>query len=179
MGLFQRISARRGNTVNLSTTFYRGGVPTDPYAIRKVDIYKTEVLPSNLVAEFILPSPCSDTGYPSPVEQLTETIPAGDCGTEAQDGAPIAGKYRLLWDVPVDAHAPDIYFDVWSYIPVNPCELVEFSGSTHCDNNCYDDLDSPDVAGLERRHRRRSSKSACRSRARLPLLRLLVSHCHG
>jgi len=151
MAVYPRISARRNNVVELDVTFFRGGVPTDPYAIRSVSIYKTQVLPHNLVAQFILLSPC-DGSYPSPVEKATGDIPAGDCGTEAQEGALIPGKFVLNWEVPSDAQAPDVYFDVWSYYPTNPCLLAEFEGDTDCVLEdgvyCHQNLDSEDLAGL-------------------------------
>ena len=151
MAVYSRISARRNNIVELEVTFTRGGVPTDPYAIRKVEIYKTQVLPHNLVAQFILPHPCDDT-YPSPVTQVTEDIPAGECGTEPQIGAPVPGKYKLLWEVPSDVQAPDVYFDVWTYLPINPCELPEFAGDTDCveidGELCHQNLDSEELEDL-------------------------------
>lgn len=154
MATFPRIAARRGNFVDLVTSFKRGGVLTDPYAIRKVEIYKTQVIPSNLVATFLTDSPCeSDSTYPSPIEQLTADIPAGDCGTDPQVGAPIAGRFTLLWDIPDDAIVPDVYFDVWTWYPTNPCLLPDFSASTECAIGtdgvlCHSDLDSTDLSGL-------------------------------
>lgn len=142
MSIYPRISARRGNEVRLDLTFYRGGVPTDPYAIREVKIYKTRVLDSNLVAQILVVDP-EDTNYPSPVSAVEDS------------GTIVTGKYELLWDVPSDAHAPDVYFDVWRYIPTNPCSLGEFADSTACtigDDNTgstyYIDLDSDEISGL-------------------------------
>jgi hypothetical protein len=145
--VFSRISARRGNPVLLCNTFYNGGVPTDPYAITKVEIYKNQVLPSNLVATFVFESPC-DPNYPSPGFKDTEDLPPGECGTEGQIGAPIDGKFCLLWDVPCDAGAPDVYLDVWYFLPSNPCLKDEFQGSTCCfettDGQICPDLDCDD-----------------------------------
>lgn len=137
--VFDRISARRGNTVRLNMSFYRNGVLTDPYAIRKVEIYKNKINAANKVAEFLVGSPCEETAaYPSPVDYLTETVPAGNCGTEEVEGSPIAGRYYLDWDIPDDAESPCVYFDVWTYLPVNPCTLDDFEGSTYCDGDCPD-----------------------------------------
>lgn len=144
---FPRISARRGNPVLLCNTFVRGGVPTDPYAITMVEIYRNQVLPSNLVQRFIFPNPCDDN-YPAPAFKATEDIPAGQCGTGPQEGAEIDGKYCLLWDIPCDAVVPDVYIDVWYFLPTNPCEKAEFDGSTCCvettDGCVYPDLDCDD-----------------------------------
>jgi hypothetical protein len=147
MPTYARLSARRGSPVDLNVTFYRGGVPTDPYAIRRVEIYRTQVLPHNLVATILLPSPCS-TAYPSPVEKATANIPAGSCGTDPQTGVELPGGFVLEWDVPEDAVVPDVYFDVWYYYPTNPCELDGFTDSTDCDNaaSCHEDIDSDDLA---------------------------------
>ena len=146
MATYPRISARRGNEVDLTVTFYRGGVPTDPYAIVGVDIYTTQVLDHNLVASFTFPNPC-DAGYPAPATRITEDIPAGECGTAAQTGANIDGEYALLWSIPADLVVPDVYLDVWSYIPTNPCLIAEFAAD--CDtNNCHPNLLDDSLADL-------------------------------
>jgi hypothetical protein len=146
MAVYPRISGRRGNEIELGMTFSHGGVPTDPYAITRIDIYKTQVLPHNLVATILLPRPC-DTGYPSPIEHVTETIPAGDCGTGVQPGMDIPGKFKFNWTVPDDLQVPDVYIDVWSYIATNPCSLAEFA--TSCGTtDCYPDLLDPALANL-------------------------------
>lgn len=146
MATYSRISARRGNDVDLRVTFSRGGVPTNPYAIIGVDIYKTQVLDHNLVASFAFPRPC-EAGYPAPATKVTEDIPAGDCGTEPQIGADIAGEYTLLWSIPSDLVVPDVYLDVWSFIPTNPCDLAEFAAQCDTDN-CYPDLTDDTLADL-------------------------------
>lgn len=138
MATYPRISARRGNDVDLNVTFYRGGVATDPYAIIGVDIYRTQVLDQNLVASFAFPRPC-EAGYPAPATKVTADIPAGDCGTEPQIGAPQDGQYTLLWSIPSDLVVPDVYLDVWSFIPTNPCDMAEFAAQCDTDN-CYPDL---------------------------------------
>lgn len=139
MPTYTRIAGHRGNPVRLDVTFNRGGVPTGPYAITKVEIYHTQVLPHNKVAEFVTDSPCAPhTTYPSPIYQLTQDIPAGNCGTDAITGDPVPGMYTLLWDVPDDAVAPGVYFDVWYYLATNPCLLDDYIGSTVCDGDCPD-----------------------------------------
>lgn len=134
MPIFNRIAGKRGQQILLCNTFLCGGVATDPFAIVSVSIYRNQVLPSSLVAEFVFPNPCEPgSTYPLPAYQDTEDQPDGLCGTEGTEGAPIDGKYCLIWDVPSDAVAPDVYIDVWRFLPSNPCELPEFDGSTCCD----------------------------------------------
>jgi hypothetical protein len=150
MAIYQRISARRGNTVQLDTRFLRGGIPTAPYALRKVEIYKTQIIPSNLIASFIVVDPW-ESNYPSPVEYIRGDTPDGLCGTEGEQGAILPGEYRLLLDIPADAAVPDVYFDVWSYLPTNPCDLVEFADSCAIGtdgHNRYPDLNDPALSGL-------------------------------
>jgi hypothetical protein len=44
---------------------------------------------------------------------------------------------------------PDVYYDVWSFLPTNPCDLEEFAGtSTVCEDGHYPDLDADALAGL-------------------------------
>jgi len=150
MAVDARISAHRGNTVELEVCFTCAGVPADPYAIRMVEIYHTQVLPHNLVAQFVMPHPC-DPVYPAPLQRSTEDIPPGDCGTEGQEGAIVPGCYKLLWEIPDDAIAPDVYFDVWSYMPKNPCEIEDFADDCVEGSDgelCHPDLDSDELSGL-------------------------------
>ena len=150
MATYQRISARRGNTVQLDIRFLRGGVPTAPYAIRKVEIYKTQILPSNLVATFVVVDPW-ELNYPSPVEYIRTNTECGPCGTAGEEGVIVPGEYRLLLDIPPDAFVPDVYFDVWSYIPTNPCEFADFAAQCEVGTGGYlkyPDLNDPAIAGL-------------------------------
>lgn len=153
MATYQRISARRGNTVQLDTRFMRGGVATAPYAIRKVEIYKTQIIPSNLTASFVVVDPC-DPNYPSPVEYIRGNVDPGLCGTAGEEGAIIPGEYRLLLDIPVDAAVPDVYFDVWTYLPNNPCLLQGWGGSaSECvsdTSGCIQpaDMDDPEITAM-------------------------------
>lgn len=128
-----RISARNNRVVDLNVDFRRNGILADPYAIRLVEIYKSQVLPHNLVATIPVVRP-DDALYPSPVCQ--EVIPAttGLCGTEpTEDDIPVVGKYHLPLAIPADFTAPDVYFDVWYYYPENPCGELTVEGTNACD----------------------------------------------
>lgn len=117
-----RISARRGQVVDLNVSFLRNGVPTDPFAISHVEIYKTQVLPHNLVATIPILNPVDDL-YPAPLCRDYKDA-AGDVVTADATGAiAVAGLYHLPYDVPVDSQVPDIYFDLWYYFADNPVEL--------------------------------------------------------
>lgn len=105
-----RISARRGQIVDLDVSFFRNGVLTDPFAIRRVDIFKTQVLPHNLVASLPFLDP-DHTLYPSPATQVS------------------TGKFVLSFDVPNDFVVPDVYFDVWYYFADDPCEVTGGTGT--------------------------------------------------
>ena len=118
---FPRISARRGQVVDLNVDFYRNGELSDPYAIRYVEIYKTSVVPHNLVATIPIVDP-SDPQYPTPVIQ------------EAGDATSLAiGKYHLPYAIPNDFAVPDVYFDVWYYFADNPCSPGTDPTSSDCD----------------------------------------------
>jgi hypothetical protein len=117
-----RISARRGQVVDLNVDFYNSGKPTDPFAIYKVEIYKTQILPHNLVATIPIAEP-TDALYPAPLCRDEIEDPTGACGTEpSASGVYKPGKYHLPYLVPVDSVVPDIYFDLWYYFPTNPVE---------------------------------------------------------
>lgn len=127
---FPRISARRGEVVDLNNEFFFGGRPTNPYAIRKVEIYKTSVIPGNLIATIPVVDPC-DPIYPSPLCQpsnITPIIPP--CDSTASSFAPVVnisggileGQYHLYFHIPNDFACPDVYIDVWHYYATDPCE---------------------------------------------------------
>lgn len=118
---FKRISARKGQVVDLNVDFLRNGQPTDPYAIRYVEIYKSQILPHNLVATIPIVDP-TDINYPSPLCMDMQDAYSGQCGTEYDGSQPIAGKYHLPFTVPNDFSAPDVYFDVWYYYAEDPCD---------------------------------------------------------
>ena len=104
-----RVSGRLGNQIDLNVTFYKNGVPVDPYAIRKVEVYKSTAQPENLIAEFPILSP-TDVDYPYP---LTRDLDS--------EGVVRPGIFHLIWDVPESGiSVPDIFFDVWSYIATDP-----------------------------------------------------------
>lgn len=129
---FKRISARRGQEVDLNVDFYHAGQLADPYAIRYIEIYKTQVLPHNLVATIPIVSP-DDPAYPAPVDQETVETTVGNCGTEPTGPLEVVpGKYHLYYTVPNDFVAPDVYFDVWYYFAENPCGSIGTEG-TSCD----------------------------------------------
>lgn len=135
---FPRLSARRGHVVDLNIDFLRNGVLTDPYAIRFVEIYKSQVLPHNLVATIPVVSKLEDL-YPAPVCQESIDHETGICGTEpSEDSIPVVGKYHLPFLIPNDFVVPDVYFDVWYYFPNNPCGELSQVGTDACD------IDSPD-----------------------------------
>lgn len=116
-----RISARRGQVVDLNVDFFQSGVPTDPYAIRHIEIYKTQVLPHNL--DSVIPvSDISDDLYPSPLCRDYLNNEDGSVSTSSDtNSSPIAGRFHLPYQVPSDASVPDVYFDVWYYYPIDPC----------------------------------------------------------
>lgn len=111
---YDRISARCGNYVNLEMAFMHSGVLADPHAITKVEIYKSKIAAQNLVSTVIV-ADRDGTEYPAPIEFVRGYVEGGYCGTDPDVGAIIPGKYQYLWAVPVDAAAPDVYYDVWYY----------------------------------------------------------------
>jgi len=118
--IFQRISGRLGGLIDLNITFYKNGIPTDPFAIRKVSIYKSSVAVENLIVEVPIPLPC-EAAYPSPV-------------VREFDGSNVKpGVYHLLWDVPkTGISVPDIFFDSWCYLSADPHTGSSGAGSA-CD----------------------------------------------
>lgn len=129
---FPRISARRGQVVDLNVDFLHAGILADPFAIRHIEIYKTQVVPHNLVATIPVVSP-DDASYPSPLVREYEQSPQGECCTEpTSDTTAITGKYHLPYLIPNDFTVPDVYFDVWYYFANNPCGDLGTSG-TECD----------------------------------------------
>lgn len=111
--VYNRVSGRVGNKLNLNMTFFRNGISTDPYAIRVVKIYKGSVEDTNLVMEIPFPDPDS-AEYPFPATKVE-----GDCGSD--------GAYNLIIDIPCDFPSPDVFIDVWHFIPDTNC-LDEVTG---------------------------------------------------
>lgn len=102
-GIFSRISARTGQPVGLNATVTRNGVPQNPHALRRIDIYYQAVKDENLVAQILFGLPDS-TGYPSPA---TISEP---------------GQFNVEFLVPEDFNE-GVYFDVWRFVgdePTNP-----------------------------------------------------------
>lgn len=129
---YPRISARRGQTVDLNINFLRNGQLTDPYAIRYIEIYKSQVLPHNLVVTLPIVD-INDPLYPAPVCHETEEATPGECCTEpTEPTVGIAGKYHLPFAIPSDFSVPDVYFDVWYYFADNPCGDLG-TNPTECD----------------------------------------------
>jgi hypothetical protein len=112
-----RISARTGQIVDLKTTFYQNGVPTDPFMIRRVDIYQSCQKPENLVATIPI---STGTGYPSPLLREPATGPVGQCGTEPPPGANLPGVFILPFMIPETFRAPQVYIDVWRFLGKDP-----------------------------------------------------------
>lgn len=110
-----RISARTGQVVDLVTTFYHGGVPMDPFMIRRVDIYQSCERPENLVATIPIGI---GSAYPSPLlRQPIGTV--GPCGTEPPP-AVAPGVFILPFLVPENFRAPQVYIDVWRFLGSDP-----------------------------------------------------------
>jgi hypothetical protein len=104
-----RVSGSLGNQIDLNVTFYRNGVPTDPFAIRRVEIHKSAVQEENMIVEFPVLDPDEDD-YPLPITKPLDS-----------EGTPYPGRYNLIWDVPDSGiPVPDIFFDVWYYISDDP-----------------------------------------------------------
>lgn len=118
---FPRISGRQGQPIDLDTTIYQAGVPANPYAIYKVELYKTSPVSYNLMATIPIVSPTS-TDYPSPVQQEVLVDTQGNTISE------VPGKYHLITTIPSDWYAPDVYFDMWYFYPNDPC-----LGQSSCD----------------------------------------------
>jgi hypothetical protein len=135
MQINKRISARVNQYVDLSVDFYRGGKLEDPFAIRKVEIYKGKIAACNLVATLPILPPSEDS-YPYPVQKVYTPTTPGLCGTDpTASETPIVGKYKLTFLVPNYFESPDIYYDVWYYYPSDPCigEDGTITSITACD----------------------------------------------
>jgi len=95
-----RIAGRAGLLSNLSMNFYHNGALEDPYAIRRIDIYRGFIRHGNLCDQIIIPDP-DDVSYPFPLVQNT--------------GGP--GSFELIYDVPLEFTPNQTYFDVWRFLP--------------------------------------------------------------
>lgn len=108
MALDPRISGVVGQSINLNGAFFVNGQATDPFAIRRIDIYQSKVADENLVAQIIFDLP-SSSSYPSPATQEVDAM-----------GALLPGRFSVQFDVPSDFVAPETYFDVWRFIGDDP-----------------------------------------------------------
>lgn len=125
MNILPRISARTGQAVDLNVTFYRDGIATDPYAIRRIEIYHTQVIPSNIVATIPFVD-IHDKLYPSPAVFGTMTGAAGTTGERVE------GEFHYYYAVPQDLAVPDVFFDLWYYFSDDPCGDLGSVGSVGC-----------------------------------------------
>lgn len=117
---FNRISGRKGSEIRLDMKFYRNGILTDPYAIRRINIYKTSRSDSNLLATIDITDPDSSI-YPSPLGQELDSA----------SSSLVAGSYYYDFDIPDDFDAPEVYIDEWFFIGD---ELINSSGSSVIDD---------------------------------------------
>lgn len=102
MPVYPRISARKGSIVRLNVRFNANGVPTDPYAIRRIDIYQNSQATENLLVQIEIVDP-DDPTYPAPLVNV-----GGSDGN--------VGEYYYDFEVPDTFVAPDNYIDQWHYI---------------------------------------------------------------
>ena len=95
-----RVSGRTGQPIALNVRFFRNGVAADPFAIRRVKIYRSAVADENLIAEipFLFPG---EEDYPSPAIQDVDS-----------NGDPIPGAFTLIFEVPSSGIQLRIYFSM-------------------------------------------------------------------
>jgi hypothetical protein len=108
-GLYPRISAKTGQPVGLNVMFRQGGMPKDPFALRRIDIYYQSVKEENLVAQIPFAEP-SMTGYPAP----------------AVSDPNIEGSFVVEFQVP-NTFSEGIYFDVWRFVGSTPTSLSDYN----------------------------------------------------
>lgn len=107
-GVFPRISARSNNIVGLNVIFNKNGVAQDPYALRRIDIYRQAVKDDNLVAQILFNTPDA-TGYPAPA--IADAAQPGGFTTE--------------FFVPQE-FTEGVYFDVWKFVGNEPDNISAF-----------------------------------------------------
>jgi hypothetical protein len=98
-----RISSSTGGPVELNVTFYKNGIPTDPFAIRRIDIYQGSEKPESLVAQIPIVGP-DDPSYPAPLTPVADKL----------------GAFSIVFDIPSDFVAPSAYIDVWRFLGSDP-----------------------------------------------------------
>lgn len=128
-----RISARRGRVVDLNVDFYNNGVLTDPFSIRRVEIYKGQALPHNLVSTIPIVTN-EDASYPYPLKREYDDQVTYDGATGA---VATPGKYHLELSIPGDFAAPEVYLDVWYYFADDP-RLDSSEMTVDLDDAIYD-----------------------------------------
>jgi hypothetical protein len=115
-----RLNASVGGSVALNAAFANNGVPTDPYTIRAVRIYKQSVREENKVLEILVPPPGS-TDYQSVFDSLFQRVQdptvseTGVCGTDIGPHY-LPGAYVLNLNLPCDTFEAGVYFDVWCFV---------------------------------------------------------------
>lgn len=110
MNVYPRIAGRVGHIVKLNMRFLRNGRPTDPFAIRRIDIYRGSIRLGNLVSQILFPHP-SDPTYPSPATPVTGTV----------------GEFEVPFVASANLVPNDIYYDVWHFSGVDPGATVDDS----------------------------------------------------
>lgn len=103
MDVLTRAAGRLNNIVSLNMRFLKNAVPTEPFAIRRVDIYRSFVRAGNLVAQLLF-SPPSDPSYPFPAVQGTADL----------------SSFDVLFVAPADFVPNDVYVDVWHFLGEDP-----------------------------------------------------------
>lgn len=82
-------------------TMLRNGIPTSPYAIREITIYRGSVRPGNVVAVIPFVDP-GDASYPFPATEISP------------------GEFVVPFEVPHNFIPCDAYYDVWSVLGSDP-----------------------------------------------------------
>jgi len=101
--IYPRVAGRLGNQVRLNMQFLHNGISEEPFALRRIDIYRGFIRLGNIVGQIIFPEP-TETGYPDPAIQ------------DPHD----PGSFEAIFEAPSDLVPCDVYFDVWNFIPENP-----------------------------------------------------------
>lgn len=130
---FTRLSGRSGQPIDLDVVFRRNGVASDPFAIRRIDIYKQSVTEDNLVFQLMV-NPPNSTSYPLPIINTD------------------VGMYTFTFNIPPEFDE-GIYFDVWRFIGSEPdCSLVnddtpvsQMSTPFQIGTDCIIDLDNENL----------------------------------
>lgn len=103
MAIYPRIAGRLGNIVDLNMRFLHNGSPSEPYAIRRVDIYRGFIRRDKLVEQITFPD-VNDTSYPLPAIQDSTDV----------------SQFSLMYDASSDLVPNDVYLDVWHFLGSDP-----------------------------------------------------------